>query len=289
MPEHFARALALLPPALRARGEALPLPVRGACEEVRLRAGYPPTLRLPEGERAFADEPVTATALSAVLERATGASLHAYAEELRRGYVCAAGGVRVGVCGSAVSGPEGIRTLRDVSALCIRVPHPVPGAGGEILPRLRDASVLIISPPGGGKTSFLRELVRCTSDAGVRVALADERGELAGMTGGAAQFDVGKTTDVLTGAPKHAAALLLLRAMAPEVVAMDEISDPADAAAIETLLGCGVRVFATAHAADRAALERREVYRDLLSRGAFDRLVRISGRGGARRYAVDTL
>ena len=287
MPEYFSRAAALLPEPLRAAAAALPARERAVCEAIRLRTGRPPTLRLPEGERTFAAAPVTAETLSAVLERATGASMHAYADELRRGFLCAPGGVRVGVCGTAVCTPDAIRTLRDVSSLCIRVARPVPGAGRELLPMLAGKSVLVLSPPGGGKTTFLRELVRVSSDAGTRVALADERGELAGMAGGAPGFDVGRCTDVLTGAPKAEAALLLLRSMAPEVVAMDEVNAPEDAAAVETLLGCGVRIFASAHAPDRAALLRRPVFRRLMARGAFDVLVRISGTGRARTYAAE--
>ena len=287
MPERFALAAALLPEALRQAAAALPRADKAACEELRLRIGRAPALRLPEGERPLSEAPVTARLLAGILERATGASLHAVEDELRRGYVCAPGGVRVGVCGTAVSAAGAIRTIRDVSSLCIRVARPVPGAGREILPALAGKSVLVISPPGGGKTTFLRELVRTQSDAGVRVALADERGELAGMTGGSPGFDVGRCTDVFSGAPKSEAALLLLRAAAPEAVAMDEISAPADAAAIETLLGCGVRIFASAHAPDRAGLLRRPVFRRILESGAFDLLVRISGRGSARSYAVE--
>ena len=287
MPKHFETAAALLPPALRAAALALPAAERAAGEEVRLRLGRAPTLRLPAGERPFADAPVTAETLYAVLEAATGASLHACGEQLRRGFVSAPGGVRVGVCGTAVCDAGEVQTLRGVSSLCLRVARPVPGAGREILPLLAGKSVLICSAPGGGKTTFLRELVRVQSDAGVRVALADERGELAGMgADGTPGFDVGRCTDVLALAPKAAAAEMLLRAMGPEVVAMDEL---ADAAAVELLLGCGVRVFATAHAADRAALLRRPAFRRLLDQRAFDCLVRIRTVGAKRCYEVDTL
>ena len=291
MPEYYDRASSLLPPELRAAAAQQPRSLRAECEELRLRLGCPPALRLPEGERRFSDAPVTPRMLAAVLEAATGASLHAVTEELRRGFVCAPGGARVGVCGTAVCADSGgVSTLRDVSSLCIRVPRPVPGAGREVLPLLEGKSTLIVSAPGGGKTTFLRELVRTQSDAGVRVALADERGELAGFfTGGVPGFDIGKCTDVLSGGAKAVTALMLLRAMSPEAVAMDEIADAQDASAVKALLGCGVRILATAHAPSRAALERRPVFRDLLRSGAFDALVSISGRGRARRYAVEAL
>ena len=288
MPDGFELAQRLLPPALRQATAALPPGVRGRAEELRLRMGRPASLRLPEGERSL-DVQVTAGLLSAVLENATCASLHAVEDELCRGFVSAPGGVRVGVCGTAVTEPgRGVRTLRDVSSLCIRIPRQISGAGASVIPALRDSSVLILSPPGGGKTTFLRELVRTVSDAGVRVSLADERGELAGMYGGVPGFDLGRCTDVLTAAPKAEAAMALLRSMAPEVVAMDEISAPEDAAAIETLLGCGVRIFATAHAIAGEDLLRRPVYARLTERGAFQNLVRISG-GQPRRYTVEAL
>lgn len=290
MPERFAAAAALLPPELRRAALNQPRTRRAACEELRLRAGQAPALRLPEGEIPFAETALTGADLAAVLENATGASLHAYAEQLRRGFVCAPGGVRVGVCGTAVMDGGDVHTIRGVSSLCVRVARQKPGAGAAILPRLWGKSVLILSAPGGGKTTFLRELVRSQSDAGVRVALADERGELAGLTAeGAPGFDVGKCTDVLSGAPKAAAALLLLRAMGPEVVAMDELGDAYDAAAVTALMGSGVRVLATAHAADLNALRRRPVLRDLVERGAFDALVRIRGKGTDRVYEVEML
>ena len=283
MPKHFETAAALLPPALRAAALALPAADRGTCEELRLRMGRAPALRLPAGERAFAAAPVTAEDLAAVLEAATGASLHASIDQLRRGFVAAPGGVRLGVCGTAVCESGAVRGLRGVSSLCLRVSRPVPGAGRDILPLLAGRSVLIVSPPGGGKTTFLRELVRVQSDAGVRVALA------ALSADGVSGFDVGRCTDVLSAAPKAEAALMLLRGMGPEAVAMDELADEHDAAAVRRLLGCGVRVFATAHATDRAALERRPPLRALLEARAFDCLVRIRGVGAARRYEVEAL
>ena len=289
MPDGFEMAAALLPQNLRAAAEALPKARKEQTEEFRLRMGQAAALRLPEGERTISAAPVTPEMLAEVLEKASCASLHAVTEELRRGFLAAPGGVRVGVCGTAVAG-NGIRTLREISSLCIRIPRQIPGAGREILTKLlRCGSVLILSPPGGGKTTFLRELVRSVSDCGAAVSLADERGELAGMYQGMPQFDVGRCTDVLTGAPKAEAAMLLLRAMGPEVVAMDEISAPEDAGAVELLQGCGVRVFATAHAADLSGFaKKRPDFQRLLERGAFQAVVSIRGRC-ERSYEVTML
>lgn len=127
-------------------------------------------------------------------------------------------------------------------------------------------NVLIISPPGGGKTTFLRECIRAISSSGVRVAVCDERGELAAVFRGVPQFDIGPMSDVMTDIPKSEAALMLLRSMNPQVIAMDEISSPEDCRAAASAVGCGVRVIATAHAAAVSDLKRRNVYRFLWRR-----------------------
>ena len=285
MPDGFPAAAALLPPGLRRAAEALPDAAKTGTEEFRLRMGREPTILLPGGEQKLSHAAVTAADLLAVLESATRSSYHAVTDELRRGYLSAPGGVRVGVCGTAVM-ERGIRTLRDISSLSVRVPRQIKEAGQAAVAAVKGSSVLIFSPPGGGKTTFLRELVRTVSDEGTRVSLCDERGEIAGVCGGVPQFDVGRCTDVLTGAPKAEGALLLLRAMNPQVVAMDEISAPEDARTIETLLGCGVRIFATVHAAFAEELALRPACRSLLEQGAFQKTVRISGNGAQRHYEV---
>ena len=287
MPEGFFSAAALLPEVLRRPALALPEATRRRAEEVRLRRGFPPTLLLPEGERPFSGSVCGAEDISFVLEQATRCSLHAHVQELRRGYLAAPGGVRVGVCGTAVT-EQGIVTLRDYSSLALRVPRQVIGAGAQAAETVFGESALIVSPPGGGKTTFLRELARFSSCRGRRVCVVDERGELAAAWEGAAQFDLGQCTDVLTGAGKSEGATLLLRAMNPEIVVMDELATQADAGAVLSLLGCGVRVCATAHGEGSAVLERPAL-RALGEARAFRFLVTIRGRGTGRRYAVEEL
>lgn len=287
MPEGFSYAAALLPDALRRAALELPECDRAAAEEIRLRAGREVTVLLPDGERALR-RGVRADSrdMSAVLERATCSSVHSVEHELRRGFVSAAHGVRVGVCGTLAGGER--VGMRNLSSVCIRVPRQVRGAGAGAAAALAGAraSVLILSPPGGGKTTFLRELVRASSDAGVRVALCDERGEVAAVWCSQPQFDVGRCTDVLTGADKSEGCMLLLRSMNPQVIALDEITEARDVQAIEAAANCGVRVYATAHAAGVDELRRRPLYRRLLEVRAFDAAVVISGAGARRRYEV---
>ena len=142
---------------------------------------------------------------------------------------------------------------------------------------------------GAGKTSLLRELVRLVSEGGRRVSLIDERGEAAGVWEGQPLFDVGPCTDVMTGAPKAEAAAMLIRAMTPQVLAMDEITTPADAEAARLAAGCGVKLLATAHAGSVRELAQRPVYRPLLSDGVFGAAVVIERHAGERRYRLEVL
>ncbi len=286
----FLSAAALLPPDLRRAALALGPEERDVCEELRLRRDRPMTALLAGREYGLDAGPVTETLLRAVLEAATGASLHAAEQQLCRGFVSAPGGVRVGVCGTAVLGPGGMEGLRDVSSLSIRVPRAAVGCADNIWERLTAGSfrsTLILSPPGGGKTTLLRELIRRLSGAGYRVAVADERGEIAGVSGGAAGFDLGPSADVMTGAPKAAGAAMLLRAMNPQVLAMDEAAEDGDVRALLAAAGCGVRLLATAHG-ERGGGESPAVAA-LLASGAFRRRVWVECREGQRRYFVEDI
>ena len=287
----WEQALSLLPVGLRRAAGAVPEGAAQA-EEIRLRAGERPTLLLPGGERPFAEAPVTCAQLAAVLEIATRASLHAAMPALCRGYVAVRGGVRLGVCGTAAMEGERVAALRNCSSLALRIPRPMPEPMPACLAALTGAefaSTLICAPPGAGKTTLLRELVRRLSESGQRVALADERGEVAAVWEGTPGFAVGRCTDVLTGVPKAQAVLMLLRGMNPRIIALDEITDPADARACLQAAGCGVKLLATVHAEGAEVLSRRPMLRELLAAGVFARAVCIENRGGVRTYREEAL
>lgn len=184
--------------------------------------------------------------------------------------------------------------LRQFSSLAIRVAREVPGASAPVLDRLWSEgefqSTLLLSPPGGGKTTLLRDLIRALSDGeghpALRVGVADERGELAAMYQGVPQLAVGGHTDVLDGCPKGAALLMLLRGMNPQVLAADEITAPEDAAALEMAANCGVALLCTAHGRELEDIQTRPLYRRLLDGKLFRRLVTIRRDGGERAYRV---
>ena len=261
----FDRAAALLPERLRRELLFLDPALRAAAEELRLYCG--------RGLRAVLDTgivplpgSVSREDLEYVLERASRSSLHAVQDSLRQGFVTAPGGCRVGVCGAAVVKEGEPRGFRQLSSLCIRIPRQIPCVPPRLAERLLDKSLLILSPPGGGKTTFLRDLVRLASDGGRRVCLVDDRGELAALSGGVPQFDVGQNTDVLEGCPKAAGVEMLLRSMSPQVIAMDELG-AAEGEAVRRAADSGVTVWASLHCASPEELTRKAFPRQVFRQG----------------------
>ncbi|MDR0838406.1 MAG: stage III sporulation protein AB [Oscillospiraceae bacterium] len=296
--KNYTAALRLLPPEMRERAALLPPERQSAAEELRLRVGHSPTVLLPGGEAPLGDVPVAPRDLDAVVEIATGASAHTSRDTVRAGYINAPGGYRIGLCGAAITDGGEISGFRALSSLAIRIPRARRGVADFLAVALggKIPSTLLISPPGAGKTTLLRELVRLCSDGSEklavppsRVGLADERGELAAASGGVPQMDVGRRTDVLSSCPKSQAVLMLLRAMNPQTVALDEITAPEDAEAIVRAANCGVRLFATAHAASLDDLTSKPMYRKLLDAGIFRAAVTIVNVAGRREYEVTQL
>lgn len=211
--------------------------------------------------------------LRQVVETACGYSGYAYEEEIRRGYLTIFGGHRIGIVGRAVLNENGVQTLKQISALNLRIAHPIMGCA-ELWSRFfyqekKPCHVLLISSPGGGKTTLLRDAVRMFSNGigempPVTVGVVDERSEIAGTYRGDASFDLGIRTDVLDGCPKRIGMEMMLRSMSPKVLAVDEIGTE-DVPAIEHALRCGCKVLATLHG---------DCLEDFLEKPGFTELVR---------------
>lgn len=281
----WTMARSLLPEAYKEALDAYP-----DAEELRLRRGRPPGVVIAGREQTVNAPTVTRETLLSVLEKATGASIHAAAPAIRAGYI-GYRGLRIGVCGEAVCSGEAMNGLRSFSSLAVRIPHDCPPDCAALIEKLllpAPASILIAAPPGAGKTSFLRELIRAAARS-MRVAVIDERNELSACFAGQAQFDLGQESDVLVGVSKTRAAMMLLRGMNPQIIAMDEITVGEDLLAVEQITGCGVLLFATAHGIDREDMLRRPLYRDLLASGVFQKLVTIRRRGEKRIYGLESL
>ena len=286
-------AAALLPVRLNSEILVMPDELKESVEEIRLRVGQAVTVLVHGSEYILAPEKqLSAYDLENVLECASGASVHSVENELSNGFINVGGGIRLGVCGTAVMRSGAVGGMRELSSLSIRIPKEIHDcAQKELKQMLRDGltDILIISPPGGGKTTCLREYIRRISDMGHRVSVADERGEICAIVNGKPQFDMGSHCDVICDAPKAKAAMMMIRAMNPELLAMDEISSREDIAAVFEASGCGVHILATAHAASVDDLYRRRVYRELMEADVFRYCLIIENKEGVRSYSIEEL
>lgn len=286
--EHFETACALLPPAFRQAVEGFG---KAGVEEIRLRNGRSLSLVVHGREVDLKGDKLAERDLLLVLERATGASLHSATPSMINGFISYKG-IRIGLCGTAAINRGELTGFRNFSSLAIRIPRECKGICAGFIDKINYGgfkNTLIISPPGFGKTTLLRDIIRQLSENGLRVAVLDERNELSASEMGLPQFDLGPCSDVLIGLPKAAGASMLLRGMNPQVIAMDEISREEDKQVIEQVIGCGVSIIASAHGLDRTDMLSRPMYRALMDMGAFKYLLTIYRDGSRRRYVLEEL
>lgn len=238
--------------------------------ELRLRIGQKPELLTMRGS-VWLNEMIGKEDIQFCINAASQYSPWS-ASGVTQGYITAPGGHRLGLCGAAVIKNGCCVGLGNVSSLCIRVARDIANISKDLacLP----GSVLLIGPPGSGKTTLLRDLIRTYSESeSGSVAVVDERGELFPYFQNEPCFPTGRRTDIMTGYSKKEGITILLRCMGPGVIAMDEITAEEDCQALLLAAWCGVRIFATAHAADLSDLHNRKVYKPIMENGVFDNVV----------------
>ena len=267
-----------------------------AIQEIRLRAGKPLVVGLG-GKNYFlsakgeiVENPQKALRIDwdmivKSLEFMSRSSLYAMEQEMRNGFITVEGGHRIGMVGRTICQNGNITGIHHIAGLNVRVAHEIRGCGEVLLPKLCQNGMLlhtlIVSPPGGGKTTLLRDLIRGVSDRlKLSVAVADERSEIGGCYRGIPQCDLGLQTDVLDGCPKSEGMLMLLRTMKPQVIAADELGGVKEMEAVMTILHAGVTLLCTAHSNDLEELKRRPGMSQILEQGVFERIVVLSGRKG---------
>lgn len=271
-------------------------------QEIRLRVNVPATVLINNREW-FVDaqgqlmdrQPLGAENkpedLELILKHLCQYSIYAFADEIRQGFLTIQGGHRVGLAGQVIlEGGDRVRNLKYIRYINIRMAHEIKGVSDSILPSLynKDGQVvnaLLISPPGCGKTTMLRDMIRNLSNgneygAGVNVSVVDERSEIAGGYLGIAQNDVGIRTDVLDGCPKREGMMMLIRSMAPQVLAVDELGDEGDIQALQMASGCGCKLIATIHGSSLEEIRHKKYMCNIIDDGLFDRYVVLTKRNG---------
>ncbi len=255
-------------------------------EEIRLHVNRICTVTCG-GRNHYTDVCLTEAELSDILTRMCDGSLYAYRDRIRSGYLTLRGGIRVGVCGVAATENDRIIGVGSVSGLMIRLPHDHRVVTDPILRLLRSApglgGVLVYSPPGVGKTTFLRSAARDASSPawGWRTVVIDSREELADALDGQDLL-----LDVLVGYPCEVGIDIAVRNLGAGLIICDEIGTEADAHAILSAANRGVPLLASAHARTVEELLRRPAMARLHRARVFDAYVGLS-RNGAGGFSYE--
>ena len=233
--------------------------IKDELQEIRIRIDRPLILKLRDKELVV-EYKITQNEILQIVERLCENSIYAYKKQLCDGYITIRGGHRVGITGTAVVENGEIINIKYITSLNFRIAREVPNCSNRIIGQVIDIrnqtifNTLIVSPPGKGKTTILRDLIRNLSNGvnginfkGKTCGVVDERGEIAAMYRGVPQNDVGIRTDIIDNVSKAKGIKILIRTMAPEIIACDEIGGSEDIQAIEEAMLSGVKGIFTMH------------------------------------------
>ena len=254
-------------------------------EEIRLRSSKPLALKIGQ-DIQMEDYIVSQEEVLQAFEKICESSIYSYRKQICDGYITIKGGNRVGIVGSAVVDNGQVININYISSLNFRIASQRIGCSNQVIEDLINTAnnsvynTLIVSPPGCGKTTLLRDIVRNISNGikvlgftGKNVGVVDERGEIAAMYKGVPQNDIGIRTDVIDNMPKPEAMRILVRSMAPDVIACDEIGSKEDVSAIDYAMCSGVKGIFTAHGKDIDEVSRNPELSKLLNKRIFERII----------------
>ena len=252
--------------------------------EIRLRINSPVLIKTIRKEM-FLDKNIKITKkdIDDILGNLTKNSIHAFENEINKGYITIEGGHRVGISGDCIYDKDGLKGFKNITSLNIRIAKEFPGCSEKTLKHLISPdkniyNTLIIGPPLSGKTTLIRDVARNLSDGfkapyfeGCDVTLIDERGEISAVYNGIPQMNTGRRTDVLSYCKKSDGFFMSIRALSPKVIISDELGSVEDFEIVQYALKSGVKIVATAHGFSLDDVKRNLYLRNILENNFFER------------------
>ena len=256
-------------------------------EEIRVRNNLPLICKIGQADKVLSYK-ITTEDINFIFQKICENSIYTYQNQIANGYITIQGGNRVGIVGTAVLNDDKVTNFNYISGLNFRISRQVIGCSNLIMPSIINQSqntiynTLIVSMPGMGKTTLLRDIIRNISNGieglinGVNVTVIDERGEISATYKGIMQNDLGIRTDVVNDIPKHIGMRLAIRSMAPKVIAVDEIGSKQDSDAIKYGMCCGVKGIFTAHGASIEEIKKNPELKDLIDNKLIEKVIVIN-------------
>ncbi len=254
-------------------------------EEIRIRANKPVILKLGQVEIVL-NYTITTNEIIGILQNICNNSIYTYQNQICNGFITLPGGNRVGIAGNVVIKDGQVSNISYIYSLNFRISHQINGASDNILKYVLDTenntifNTLIVSPPGAGKTTMIRDLAKRISNGineinfrGLDVSIIDERGEIAAMTKGITFNDVGIRTDVLDNVPKSIGIRMAVRSMAPKVIIADEIGNKDDVNIINYAICSGVKCIFTAHGSNMEDLLKNNEINKIINLQLFSKII----------------
>lgn len=254
-------------------------------EEIRIRANKPVILKLGQVEIVL-NYTMTTNEIIGILQNICNNSIYTYQNQICNGFITLPGGNRVGIAGNVVIKDGQVSNISYIYSLNFRISHQINGASDNILKYVLDTenntifNTLIVSPPGAGKTTMIRDLAKRISNGineinfrGLDVSIIDERGEIAAMTKGITFNDVGIRTDVLDNVPKSIGIRMAVRSMAPKVIIADEIGNKDDVNIINYAICSGVKCIFTAHGSNMEDLLKNNEINKIINLQLFSKII----------------